>query len=87
MKKMIAMLLVAASVLSFCGCAGENTAPETTQAPAAVSMVTEAAATATYRPLKGSYYRTIGMAIPNWKPASPALRHFISEVQSIFKTG
>ena len=50
-------------------------------------MVTEAAATATYRPLKGSYYRTIGMAIPNWKPASPALRHFISEVQSIFKTG
>lgn len=45
MKKMIAMLLAAASVLSFCGCAGENTAPETTQAPAAVSVVTEAAAT------------------------------------------
>jgi len=49
-------------------------------------MVTDAAASVICRPLHGAYYRTIGMAIPNWKPVSPALRHFINEVRSGFRS-
>ena len=47
-------------------------------------MVTRCGAKVESRPLCGEYYRTIGMAVPNWKTVSPALRHFISEVQSMY---
>jgi len=46
-------------------------------------MVTRSGAKVTFRPLQGDFFRTIGMAVPNWKPVSPALRHFISEVQAM----
>ena len=47
-------------------------------------LVTQSGAKVESRPLRGDYFRTIGMAVPNWKPVSPALRHFISEVQSLY---
>ena len=46
-------------------------------------MVTHSGTPVEYRHFKGEYYRTIGLAVPKWKPVSPALQSFIEIVRGI----
>lgn len=43
-------------------------------------MVAHSGTPVEYRHFEGNYYRTIGLAVPNWKPVTPALQSFISIV-------
>ena len=42
-------------------------------------MVARAGEGITYRHFNREYYRTVGIAVPHWKPVSPALQTFLKE--------
>lgn len=48
-------------------------------------MVTRSGLPVEYRHFDGDYYRTIGLAVPNWKPVTPALQSFIDTVCSRYQ--
>lgn len=49
-------------------------------------MVAKAGMPVTYRHLSPAYYRTIGLAVPHWKPLTPALQTFIRETCRLYQS-
>ena len=49
-------------------------------------MVTKTGTPVTYRPFDPPYYRTVGMAVPHWKPVTPAMQTFLREAARMFQS-
>jgi DNA-binding transcriptional LysR family regulator len=49
-------------------------------------MVAKTDETITYRHFDKEYYRTVGMAVPRWKPVTPALHTFLREACSLYQS-
>ena len=49
-------------------------------------MVTKIGAPVTYRHFDPPYYRTVGMAVPHWKPLTPALQTFLREACRLYQS-
>lgn len=48
-------------------------------------MVAKSDDTITYRHFDREYYRTVGIAVPHWKPISPALQTFLREACRLYQ--
>lgn len=49
-------------------------------------MIAKNDETITYRHFDKAYYRTLGMAVPHWKPVSPALQTFLAEACRLYQS-